>query len=469
MVYKGIETSAGPRAETFRLSRFSHYFQRNGRGVFYHSLNRNAVFVPKEIAHQLKDREFYQWSDNDLMTWMQEQKFLVPIQYEESRELSALRPSPNKEPVIKVLKLILTQCCNYDCSYCAKRRSPTSRNRSSFMPASIAKQAIDRFAECLEASPNEREKSIVFHGGEPMLNMTTFRSAVKYIRKLQESDRLPRALKIKLNTNGSLITKGRADYLKQNGIDVSVSIDGREEIHDSCRHYPDRRGTFAETMRGFYLMRKAGLDVEVSCAAGPHNIRLMKDLAGWFQEELKIERFRWNILWNPPGSESSGDLYIKKLTTAILKSFQYLQKKGLHEQTTGGIFDALFNGDTSTSNCPGCGEQMVVSPDGSIGVCHVSTEIAPGPVCHVTRPFQPRNQQLFVEFTRRSPVEMNDCLDCAALGICGGGCPLEAFRGSGSIWSRHASYCTHIKAALEWFLWNYYEKDSPLLEYENPA
>ena len=467
MVYKGIETSAGHKAETLRLSRFSHYFQRNGKGVFYHSLNRNAVFVPKEIGHQLKDREFYRWGDNDLTAWMQEQKFLVPVQYEESRELSSLRPPPGKEPAIRVLKLILTQCCNYDCSYCVNRRSPTSRDRSSFMQPGIAKQAIDRFAECLDAF-SEGEKSVVFHGGEPMLNMATLRAAVKYIRKLQESGRLPQSLTLKLNTNGSLITKGRADYLKQNHIDVSVSIDGKEEIHDSCRHYPDRRGTFAETMRGFYLMRNAGLDVEVSCAAGPHNMRLMKDLAGWFKEELKIKRFSWNILWNPPGSEASSDLYIKKLTTSILKSFLYCQKKGLHERTTAGIFDALFSGGASTGNCPGCGEQMVVSPDGSIGVCHVSTEIAPAPACHVSQPFQPQDQELFVEFTKRSPVEMKDCLDCTALGICGGGCPLEAFRCSGSVWSRHAGYCTHIKAALEWFIWNYYKKDSPRRENQNP-
>ncbi len=72
--------------------------------------------------------------------------------------------------------------------------------------------------------------------------------------------------------------------------------------------------------------------------------------------------------------------------------------------------------------------------------------------------FDPRLDPVFLEWSRRSPLAMAACQDCVALGICGGGCPLNADNEEGSIWGLDKRFCVHCKMTLEWLVWDLYEK-----------
>jgi uncharacterized protein len=51
---------------------------------------------------------------------------------------------------------------------------------------------------------------------------------------------------------------------------------------------------------------------------------------------------------------------------------------------------------------------------------------------------------------------MNQCQDCPALGICGGGCPHNADRTKGSIFELDERFCVHANTVLEWLIWDLY-------------
>ncbi|PJC01953.1 MAG: hypothetical protein CO073_01980 [Candidatus Komeilibacteria bacterium CG_4_9_14_0_8_um_filter_36_9] len=72
--------------------------------------------------------------------------------------------------------------------------------------------------------------------------------------------------------------------------------------------------------------------------------------------------------------------------------------------------------------------------------------------------FNPQNDPVFMEWSYRSPLNMDICRNCPALGICGGGCPLNADFEEGSIWSLDKRFCVHCKMTLEWLIWDLYKQ-----------
>lgn len=58
----------------------------------------------------------------------------------------------------------------------------------------------------------------------------------------------------------------------------------------------------------------------------------------------------------------------------------------------------------------------------------------------------------------RSPLNMPECQDCPALGICGGGCPYQSELEMGSIWALDKRFCIHAKMTLEWLIWDLFKQ-----------
>jgi len=51
---------------------------------------------------------------------------------------------------------------------------------------------------------------------------------------------------------------------------------------------------------------------------------------------------------------------------------------------------------------------------------------------------------------------MPQCFGCEAIGLCGGGCPINAELNFGSIWALDTRFCIHTKSTLEWMIWDQY-------------
>lgn len=52
---------------------------------------------------------------------------------------------------------------------------------------------------------------------------------------------------------------------------------------------------------------------------------------------------------------------------------------------------------------------------------------------------------------------MEECKNCPALGICGGGCPFNAYQQEKNIWALDKRFCIHAKMTLEWLIWDLYQ------------
>jgi sulfatase maturation enzyme AslB (radical SAM superfamily) len=117
---------------------------------------------------------------------------------------------------VDALFLILTAQCNSRCSYCYQT---ARKNRK--MTWGVLRAALD-----LSLASRSRNVSIVFLGGEPLLEFPGIRKAVQYVNRKAPSDK---RIQFKISTNGLLIDTTVAEYLDRHRFGVQLSFDGIEK------------------------------------------------------------------------------------------------------------------------------------------------------------------------------------------------------------------------------------------------
>ena len=130
---------------------------------------------------------------------------------------------------LKSMTLQVTKNCNLRCKYCVYSGSYNNRVHSNErMSLKVAFDAIDFF---LEHSIDSESVDLGFYGGEPMLEFPLVKKCVEYM----EESKGNRDVKYSLTTNATLLTDNMIDFFRQYGVEVTISLDGPEEIHNSNR------------------------------------------------------------------------------------------------------------------------------------------------------------------------------------------------------------------------------------------
>lgn len=145
---------------------------------------------------------------------------------------------------MKSLVLEVTQRCNFRCNYCPYTSDEVFDRNHGFesMTFEQAKTAIDLY---FKNSTYNKEKSISFYGGEPLIEFDLIKKCVQYVKGKLDF-RSGENVVYHMTTNGSLLTQEIVEFLSVNNFFVVVSIDGFEEIHDKNRRFlHNHHGTFA--------------------------------------------------------------------------------------------------------------------------------------------------------------------------------------------------------------------------------
>ena len=143
------------------------------------------------------------------------------------------------------LVIWVTSACNLACKYCYEGDEKTNQ----MMDRSTA----DRILNYIDENAEENEEiRMVFHGGEPLLNFNLIKYFVEKI-----SGKFERT-KYQLTTNGTIMNGEIAQFLLDNfHSGISLSIDGKEDTHNSNRIYTDGRGSYGAVIKniGTYFSR----------------------------------------------------------------------------------------------------------------------------------------------------------------------------------------------------------------------
>lgn len=148
---------------------------------------------------------------------------------------SSLDVFPNSDIIPEQIVFCITENCNLRCSYCCynDNYNLTRGISTKSMPISIIQAVVDYLP-----TPQVKEYTFGFYGGEPLLEFDLIQRAVCIIqKKFPLSD-------FSMTTNGTLLTRDVVDYLVAKKFYLTISVDVNQDIHDRNRRFQDGAPTY---------------------------------------------------------------------------------------------------------------------------------------------------------------------------------------------------------------------------------
>jgi uncharacterized protein len=170
--------------------------------------------------------------------------------------------------------------CNLDCRYCyyLEKEYLYPESQDFRMPAVILEEYILQHIEACT------EEMICFswQGGEPTaLGLDYFRDITALQRKHQPVGRF---IHNRLVTNGTLLNEEWCKFLADEHFTVGLSLDGPQKYHDHYRKDKAGKPTFAQTRRGFELLRQQGIHTDILCVVNAENVCHPGKVYGFFKQ-----------------------------------------------------------------------------------------------------------------------------------------------------------------------------------------
>lgn len=200
----------------------------------------------------------------------------------------------------------------------------------------------------------EAEKIGVFHvsfqGGEPLLLPKKLEEIINAFN--------PKKFYISVTTNGTLLTKEKAVWLKKIGVDkISLSIDSKiPEEHDSFRQIP---GTFNKAWKSIDFAQQAGLNVTINTCLTHQNLH-SPGIQQLFEYAIKNR-----VIINPIFATPVGRWLNETKMVLSPKDTEYVTKLQRKSPYLRRDIDSNYR----QRGCPAVKEVIYVDPYGNVLPC----------------------------------------------------------------------------------------------------
>lgn len=445
------------------LSRFSHIFQLNNDVfAYYNSLFLKPVYL--NAREHMECRKLldtgYSCLDDEILSVLYKYHIVIKNSCEDDEFLEGAK-AQLLSPYPVITYFILSEKCNLACKYCFLGNADKDivSRQMPMMSKDVAQKSLTYLSFQLKLHPEwfDNEKEIIFYGGEPLLNFEILKYVVDESNKMKATGDLPRKLHFSMVTNGLLLDKEKIEYLRENEINISISVDGID--YESNVNRVDKSGndTYKRLMAVLELIRECGWDVGLSITLTERTIEQVDDIIALI-EKYKIAGVSFNIL-HPTKDFKVNDSYYERASDFIIQFFLKARKYGIYEDRIYRKLDAFVDGKLYLSDCAATsGSQITILPNGQIGICHGCLENKEYFFTHVEDRTPIESYPEIIEWSQISPITKEYCYSCEALGICGGGCPLNGTRSSGRNISESIddSFCIHAKKTLNFMIKDLY-------------
>ena len=327
-------------------------------------------------------------------------------------------PLDEESPSITRLNIGNTYHCNMGCTYCYNELALKDRRGSEVpdgMDVETARAAID----ALLAQAGEAKRiSLVFVGGEPLLERHVLFQTIGYAQRRARAQGL--SVDIAVYTNGTLMNERVIDWANETGVSLVVSLDGPPVVHDRRRVYLNGRPTSRIILKNIrLLMERSNQTVKrvraVACERG-----LMVPLHRYFLA------LGFNEIHVQPAYDEAG-ISDTMSGPEMVELLAWYRERLLEGTVVGimpfeGILERLVHrrrAVTSWYPCTAGRSALGVGPDGRIYPCHHFLEEGRYQLGHVQQglPDIEARRPFFLRVDQREP-----CRACWARHACGGEC-----------------------------------------------
>lgn len=428
-----------------RLSRFTFPYRHGSKVAFFHTLLGAKLIGGRDLAEVLNliaEQVVISPNCHPIVPLLLEAGFLVPSDTDRDQQL--LEAVCNKIATSSgpsQLWIFVTDLCNSSCLYCRQRVAGVSGVRSVSM-ASLSK-AVDVF---FRTRNKKAPIAIFYYGGEPLLAVATIRKSHDQILKRAVSEQVTR-IEFNLFTNGYSVTADDVAWIKEQSIHLIISTDGPPRLSSTVRlpraSAIDPNISFHRTVE---MLHNSGVPFGVSCVVGAHNVKLLPEIAEYFERTLRAQNVYFIPAHRPPAADPKLFAASELIAAKMLEAHALCSKRGFYIENIMRRLRVFVEGRLKYADCGACGERLVLFPDGCIGPCEASYH---RPEMRIDANLDYLNEEPFESWRGRTPLRNDECLRCSALGICGGGCPLDALELVGSLEALDERNCCVTRT-----LWN---------------
>ncbi len=340
-------------------------------------------------------------------------------------------------PHVLTLWLHLTTRCNLRCAYCYAPRGDAD------MPPEIGRAAVDGAIRSAQAHGFQALK-LKYAGGEPLFNLPTLRAVHEWARARAAQAGLE--LREVILTNGTTLTLALLAWLRDEGVRLSVSLDGLGPAHDGQRVAASGDDSFAATARGLERALALGLTPHLSITVTAHNVDRLAEVVT-FALDRNLP-FNLNFVRPTPGHLNLAPAP-ERLIAGLQAALSEIERRLQSATSTlpSAICHLLDRCDFSLPHHYPCGAghaYIVVGPQGELAPCHMKMERTVGTIWEEDPLAAVQGEDGF----HNPPVEeKEDCRECLWRYVCAGGCPLMAQRHRGTP-AAPSPYCAVYQAIL---------------------
>lgn len=348
---------------------------------------------------------------------------------------------------IKSLCLMVTRNCNFRCRYCFETSQPLGDNITKNMTVETAKQAIDWL---IQQGKDRKQLEIDFFGGEPLLFFPLVKEAVLYARA-QEKDSGKHFL-MSITSNAYLLSPEMADFFQEHHVSVIFSLDGSQKINDQFRVDAQGHGTYNQSIKHILSsIPKLSTGYYVRGTYTHQSLHFCQEIQHLYFRGIKQISFE-------PVATLMSELAIQESDLPIIKQeyekladwllFQTKKDPDLHFYHFELDLEKTICYEKLNTGCGAGVEYLSLSPDGKLYPCHQfdgRKEFYLGDL--ETKELDSELKELFKQKTLASSRE--ECRNCWAKTLCGGGCLANNFVMNNSINSSYKTGCQIQQLRLE--------------------
>jgi uncharacterized protein len=442
--------------------REAHAFEAAGQRFLY-LVPSAAVFAVDECSQAVLERLDSTTRDEDSLIDELSSRFApdeVIGTIAELRRVRAIGESttPAKAPKIvpltpvplQTLVVNVTNQCNLACTYCYEygedKIVDTDNGRQpKFMSEQTARESVEFMLRESKHSPTAH---MTFFGGETLMNFPVLQSTVAYARR--RAAEVGKQVDFSLTTNATLLRPDVIDFLADNRIGVTISIDGPEDLQDKFRVFKNGMGSYdvaapkIKALLARHRTRPIGARVTLT--------RQTLDV-GRIYRHLFDELGFWEVGFAPVTTSAKRAYAISdEGFDALLAQFKALaleyRDAALENRHHGfsnvrETLQELHQGHAKAYPCGAGIGLMGVATDGDVALCHRFAGSDSHRLGNVREGISWEQQQAFLD--THHIAEKTDCRTCWARPICAGGCYHEANTRYGSTTTPNLHYCEWIR------------------------
>ncbi|TKG88893.1 anaerobic sulfatase maturase [Puteibacter caeruleilacunae] len=337
------------------------------------------------------------------------------------------------KPLTSVLVKPAGPDCNLNCSYCFYlekeelfKNSPMLR-MSPKIQEELIRQVMQQSGESV---------SIAWQGGEPtLMGLDFYKRAIELEMKYGHGQMVGNGLQ----TNGVLLNREWAKFLKQYDWLVGISLDGPEHIHNKYRFNKAGKGTHKIVEENAMMLLDEGVAANAMCCVTSYSVNYPEELYNYFKEKGLtfmqfipiVETDKNDPTKAAPFSVSAEDYgrFLVKLFDLWLADFQ-------NGQPTTSIrhFESVFHTyvGMDAPECTmmkECGPYVAVEHNGNVYSCDffVEPRWKLGNLMHdrLINMLNSKKQTAFGSMKGKIPTK---CRRCSWLSNCYGGCTKDRIK-----------------------------------------